>query len=275
MRIPRPVLALLLCPLGLLAASCARPARTVPADVAPPPPVRGYRLVWHDEFGGAALDTAKWTAYPGERRDARNDPDAAAVAGGTLTLATWTADGVHHTGFMDTAGKFAATYGYFEARIRFATSPGEWGAFWLQSPTMGTPPDDGAEVDVLEHRVTDAEGRDIANRYGINVHWDGYGDAHQHAGGEGAPANGAAHLQGGWHTYAVLWTRERYVFYLDGVEQWATSQGVSHRSEFIKVTCEVQDRSWAGHIPVGGYGPRAGSATSMQVDWVRVWQPAS
>ncbi|MGD0484723.1 MAG: glycoside hydrolase family 16 protein, partial [Gemmatimonadales bacterium] len=130
------------------------------------------------------------------------------------------------------------------------------------------------EVDVLEHRASDADGRDIANRYGINVHWNGYGPAHQHAGGEGAPASGAAPLQGSWHTYAVLWTRERYVFYLDGVEQWATDQGVSHRPEFIKVTCEVQDGSWAGHIPAGGYGPRGRSVTSMQVDWVRVWQSA-
>jgi beta-glucanase (GH16 family) len=244
----------------------------------PAPPVPGYRLVWRDEFAGAALDTAQWTAYAGARRDAQNDPAAATVARGALTLATWTENGAHHTGFVDTAGKFAATYGYFEARVRFASAPGEWGAFWLQSPTMGTPPDDvgvaGAEVDVAEHRATDADGRDIANLYGINIHWDGYGPSHKHAGGDGAPASGAAPLQGAWHTYAVLWTREHYVFYLDGVEQWATDQGVSHRSEFIKVTCELQEGSWAGHIPAGGYGPRGGSATSMQVDWVRVWQPA-
>jgi beta-glucanase (GH16 family) len=235
-------------------------------------------LVWRDDFGGAVLDTAKWTAYAGARRDARNDPAAVSVARGVLTLATWTEDGAHHTGFVDTAGKFAATYGYFEARIRFASSPGEWGAFWLQSPTMGTPPDDvgvaGAEVDVVEHRATDAEGRDIADRYGINVHWDGYGASHQHAGGEGSPPAGAAPLQGSWHTYAVLWTRDRYAFYLDGVEQWATEQGVSHRSEFIKLTCEVQDGSWAGHVPPGGYGAPGRSTTAMQVDWVRAWQPA-
>jgi beta-glucanase (GH16 family) len=278
MRTKRLLLAAALSFLGPLAGACARAGRTAPATSEPAPPVAGYRLVWRDEFGGASLDTAWWTAYPGARRDAQNDPEAASVARGVLTLATWTADGVHHTGFVDTAGKFAATYGYFEARVRFATSPGEWGAFWLQSPTMSTPPDDvgvaGAEVDVLEHRATDADGRDIANRYSINVHWDGYGPAHQHAGGEGTPAHSTAPLQGGWHTYAVLWTRERYVFYLDGVEQWATDQGVSHRSEFIKVTCEVQDGSWAGHIPAGGYGLRGSSATSMQVDWVRVWQPA-
>jgi len=240
------------------------------------PPLPGYRLAWHDEFDGAALDTTRWTAYAGPRRGARNDPSAVSVAHGVLALAAFTEDSTHSVGFIDTAGKFAATYGWFEARVRFGSAPGEWGAFWLQSPVMGTaigdPATGGAEIDVAEHRATDAEGARIDDRYGINLHWDGYGEAHKHAGGEGAPAPGAAPLQGGWHTYAVHWTSERYVFYLDGVRQWETDQGVSRRPEFIKLTCEVQDGSWAGHIPAGGYGPRGRSVTGMRVDWVRVWQ---
>jgi beta-glucanase (GH16 family) len=279
MRTSGRLLAAALCVLGLAAAgACARGGRTAPVTAEPAPPVPGYVLVWRDEFSGAALDTARWTAYAGARRGAQNDPGAAGVARGVLTLATWTANGAHHTGFVDTAGKFAATYGYFEARVRFASSPGEWGAFWLQSPTMGSPPDDvavaGAEVDVVEHRATDGDGREIATRYGINVHWDGYGADHKHAGGRGAMAAGAAPLQGDWHTYAVLWTPDRYTFFLDGVEQWSTRAGVSRRPEYIRLTCEVQDASWAGHVPAGGYRRREESRTRMQVDWVRVWQSA-
>jgi beta-glucanase (GH16 family) len=250
-------------------------AETLPAPLAAPLP--GYQLAWREEFDGPALDTAKWTAYAGPRRHAQNTPDAVAVADGLLTITTSTDGGVHSTGFIDTAGRFLATYGWFEVRVRFESSPGEWGAFWLQSPTMGTPVDDvgsaGAEIDVAEHRSSDAAGTDIANTYSINVHWDGYGVAHKHAGGEGAPRAGAAPLQGGWHTPAVLWTERGYTFYLDGVRQWASRSGISHRSEFIKLTCEVQDTSWAGAIPAGGYGPRGRSTTRMQVDWVRVWQP--
>ena len=261
----------------LLCACAPRVAQVGPERLQPPRP--GYRLVWHDEFDGASLDTTKWTAYGGERRDARNTPDAVAVAGGVLTITTYTESGVHFTGFIDTARRFLTTYGWFEARIRFESSPGEWGAFWLQSPTMGTPVGDvgtaGAEIDVVEHRATDTAGADISDSYGINLHWDGYGAAHKHVGGSGAPPAGAAPLQGGWHTYAVLWTPQSYAFYLDGVEQWATREAVSHRPEFIKVTCEVQDASWAGRIPSGGYGPRGRSVTRMQVDWVRVWQPGA
>jgi len=232
--------------------------------------------VWHDEFGGNALDTEAWTAYAGPRRDAVNTPDAVSVAGGVLTITTYTVDGTHFTGFLDTAGKRAWTYGWFEARVRFATSPGEWGAFWMSAPAMGQPVGDpgagGAEIDVVEHRVRDSSGADISDRYVANVHWDGYGADHKHEGGSGAPAPGAVSPQGGWHVYALRWTAEGYEFFLDGVRQWGTAAGLSRRPEFIKLTCEVKDSGWAGDVPAAGYGTRTESRTRMDVDWVRVWQ---
>ena len=267
--------------LALFALMCACSAGAGPGATTPsplPPPATGYRLLWHDEFDGAALDTSRWAVYVGPRRDARNAAEAVSVADGVLTITTYTDSGTHFTGFLDTAGKFLTTYGWFEARMRFESSPGEWGAFWLNSPGMGRPVGDpsaaGAEIDVVEHRARDSAGADISNRYVINVHWDGYGADHKHAGGGGAPATGAAPLQGAWHVYALRWTADGYAFYLDGVEQWATRSGVSRRPEFIKLSCEVQDRSWAGSVPPGGYGSRERSATRMQVDWVRVWQEA-
>ncbi len=280
MRLTVRSLALLPCALAACAGGAPATARSVPrpaaapADIAPPAP--GLRLLWHEEFDGTALDSSRWTAYAGPRRDALNDPRAVAVADGALALAVWTEGGVHSAGFVDTAGKFAATYGWYEARIRFSSAPGEWGAFWLQTPTMGAPVGDvaaaGTEIDVVEHRAIDTAGTDISGRYGINLHWDGYGASHRHAGGEGAPPAGAGSLQGRWHVYAVHWTPQGYTFYLDGVAQWATSDGLSRRPEFIKLTCEVQDRGWAGRIPAGGYGSRGVSRVGMQVDWIRVWQ---
>ena len=266
-----------LAPLLLVLSACAHgPGRAAPEVMAPPRP--GYRLVWHDEFDGTALDTARWTARAGPRRGARNTPKAVSVSGGVLTITTYTEGGVHFTGYIDTARRFLTAYGLIEARIRFESSPGEWGAFWIQSPTMGDPIGDvaaaGAEIDVVEHRATDTAGTDISNTYGINLHWDGYGAAHKHAGGTGAPPAGSVPLQGGWHTYALAWTPDSYVFFLDGEEQWATRDGVSRRPEYLMLTCEVQDASWAGHVPAGGYRRREESRTRMDVDWVRVWQPA-
>ena len=260
-----------------LVAACAS-HRTEPTIAPAAAPLPGYVLAWHDEFDGSALDTTRWTIHAGPRRGAVNTPRAVAVSRGVLTITTFTEGDTHYTGFIDTARHYLTRYGWFEARIRFASAPGEWGAFWLQTPTMGQPIGDpgiaGAEIDVVEHRATDTAGTDIRDTYSINLHWDGYGADHKHAGGSGAPPAGAPSLQGGWHTYSLHWTPEGYRFLLDGVEQWATSEGLSHRPEFIRVTCEVEDGAWAGRVPTRGYGSLQRSTTRMQVDWVRVWQAA-
>jgi beta-glucanase (GH16 family) len=210
------------------------------------------------------------------RRNATNTPAAVSVANDVLTITTYTEGGTHFTGFIDTAGKYEPTYGYIEARIRFDTAPGQWGAFWLQSPTMGSPIGNpavaGTEVDIAEHRVHDSSGADISNTYVMPVHWDGYGASLKSASATGRPAVGASPLAGNWHVYAMLWTADQYVLYLDGVEQWRTSEAPSRRGEFIRLTCEVLNRGWAGSIPAGGYGTRAASTTRMSVDWIRVWQ---
>lgn len=242
----------------------------------PGAPIPGYRLAWQDEFAGDALDASKWTAQSGPRRSAVNTPAAVSVSGGMLTITTYTDAGRHYTGFIDTAGKYEPVHGYLEARIRFDSTPGEWGAFWLQSPTMGNPVGHtaaaGAEIDVVEHRARDQSGADVSNQYVMNLHWDGYGASHATSGSTGRPAPGGAPLAGNWHVYALRWTPDEYVFYLDGIEQWRSSDAPSRRSEFLRLTCEVLERGWAGDIPAGGYGTAAASTTRMQVDWVRVWQ---
>lgn len=260
---------------GLVACSPTAPSSRDQGN-SPPAAAPGYRLVWQDEFDGAGLDASKWTAQSAVRRDATNTPAAVGLAGGVLTITTYTEGNTHFTGFIDTAGKYEPTYGYIEARIRYDTSPGQWGAFWLQSPTMGTPLGNpavaGTEVDIAEHRAHDTSGADIANTYVMAVHWDGYGSSLKSVSATGRPAAGASPLAGNFHTYALLWTPDRYVFYLDGIETWRTSDAPSRRSEFIRLTCEVLNRGWAGSIPAGGYGTRVSSTTRMQVDWIRVWQ---
>lgn len=237
----------------------------------------GYQLVWREEFDGTTLDGSRWSASTGPRREAVNTPDAAAVANGNLVITTYTQDGVHYTGFLTTEGKFDFTYGYVEARIQLHGAPGTWCAFWLNSPTNGTPLDDpttaGTEIDMLENRVVDQYGNDVSNVDAMNVNWNGYGADHQD---RQRTVSGAPSFQGNWHNYGVLWTPTGYTFYLDGSPVWtpASDVPVSHRSEAIYLTCEVNDHDWAGNIPAGGYGSLAASTNRMEVDWVRVWQPA-
>lgn len=240
------------------------------------PPGTGWRLSFEDNFDGDALDTGVWTIHTGARRNAVNTADAIRVGGGNLTITTYTSEGRHYTGFLSTNRSFLGTFGYWEARIKFQDAPGMWSAFWLQSPTMGNPIGDpataGTEIDITEHRVRDNRGADISNKSVSNLHWDGYGSSHRSVGSGLVNNPTGPSLQGNFHTYGLLWTPDRYEFFIDGRRVWRTTQAVSHRSEFIFLTSEVQNNSWAGSIPAGGYGDRSSSRVQMVVDWVRVWQ---
>ena len=66
----------------------------------------------------------------GPRRGYEMTPDAARVKNGLLTITTYTdAGGTHRSGFLTTEGHYEAARGYFEARVRFEDTPGEWCAF--------------------------------------------------------------------------------------------------------------------------------------------------
>lgn len=246
------------------------------SQVDPRAPVSGYRLIWEDDFEGDHFDPAKWGAASATRDAALLSPDAVSVHEGLLRITTYTQAGRNVTAILSTEGKFEPCYGFFEARIRFRNSPGEWSAFWIQSPTIGEPLSNpgiaGTEIDIVEHRVQDAHGSDISNTESMSVHWDGYGPFHKLETAMARPSSVSERLQGSWHIYGLLWTPERYAFYLDGVEKWSTRTAVSHREEFLRLSSEVKARGWAGDIPEGGYGSRLTSNTVMEVDWVRVWQ---
>ncbi len=249
-----------------LALVCAR--HRLAAD---PPP--GYQLAWADEFDGTALDTNKWAHRGlGQRREAVNDTNAVSIGGGFLTITTSTAQGKHHTGMIGSQGRFERSLGYYEARIRFDDSPGMWSAFWSQTPTMGShvgdPAQGGMEIDILEHRAVDEDGRNIAGKVQHTLHWDGYGPEHKSR----AQLTDDLGLDQGFHVYGFEWTSTAYRFSIDGKLTW-TAQPVSKRPQYLILSCEVQDHGWAGKIPPGGYGDAATSRTRMVVDYVRYYAP--
>ncbi len=250
-----------------------------PFSHAAPPSGAGWHLAWNDEFNGTTMDTAKWRHWLlGARRDAVNSPSAVAVAGGALTISTYTSGGIHYTGMISTQNTYQYTYGYIEARINYDSAPGMWSAFWMQSDTMGNPigsPNTaGTEIDICEHRSIDSAGNNINSRVVGNIHWDGYGTAKRST-GYTSPDLG---LGDGFHIYGMEWTPTQQKFYINGILRWTINNGenspVSQRSEFIILSSEVSNGSWAGAIPAGGYGSPAAAATRMVVDYVRVYQRA-
>ncbi len=243
----------------------------VPCAAATPP--EGYQLVWADEFNGTSLDLSKWShRQPGKRHDAVNVPDAVSVGDGHLTITTYTSGGKHYTGMIGTEGKFDRRFGYWEARVRFEGAPGMWSAFWIQTPTFGRPAGDpaaaGTEIDVIEHRVSDKSGKDISGQAHHAVH---YGGADKEVKSQ-AHVTEDLKLSSGFHTFAVQWTETEYRFFADGKLTW-TATPVSKRPQYIILSSEVSDKSWAGVIPADGYGPLESSKTKMVVDYVRVYEP--
>lgn len=168
-------------------------------------------MVWSDEFEGNSLNTTNWGyGYLGACNDAYNVTNAVAVSGGVLTITTYTQNGTNFTGMIGSQNKFEHTYRYWEARIDFDSSPGQWSAFWLQSPIYGNPIGDpgtaGMEIDVVEHRARNASNTDISDTAHESLHWDGYGVDHKTTSHD----TGNLGLAAGFYIYGLLWTPTNY-----------------------------------------------------------------
>lgn len=48
-----------------------------------------------------------------------------------------------------------------------------------------------------------------------------------------------------FHIFGLLWTEEAYVFFIDGVETWRTSVGLSHVEEYIVL--RLTTSAWENH----------------------------
>ena len=223
------------------------------------PPSEQYTLVWADEFDGDTLDLKKWGYRNlGPRRLAVNVKDCVSLDGkGNLLLTTRRNGDRIETAMIGTAGRFEPTYGYFECRVEFQDQPGQWSAFWLQSPTIGKVGDprvNGTEIDIFEYLVR------YPTKMHHNLHWDGYGEAHKNEGMRPVIED----LADGFHTIGLLWTPDEYVFYVDGKETWRTKTAVSRRSQYIILSMEVD--KWGGSID------DARLPDAVRFDYVRVYQ---
>jgi beta-glucanase (GH16 family) len=226
----------------------------------PPLPVgHEWKLIWHDEFDGTKLDQTKWNRQGDwKRKDGFWVKEDTYLSGkGTLLLRT-KKDGERYTsGAVDTKGKFEHAFGYYTVRCKMPKQPGHWPAFWMSCSgvsKVGNGGRDGTEIDIVE----------IPWRNGkvtFNLHWDGYGTDHKKAGTNTT----IAALAEGFHDYALLWTPEAYVFYVDGKEVWHTNaSGVSQVPEFLLLTEEIG--KWGGDIA------KAQLPDYFEVDYVRVYE---
>lgn len=233
----------------------------VPSQLPPVAAGQEWRLVWQDEFDGSALDEDKWERIDGPRRDAFWSRDDAYLDGkGCLVLRT-RKDGDRYTsGAVRTKGKFEHRYGYWECRCQFPKQQGHWPAFWLM-PAQGLPDAEvggaaGTEIDIMEKAW-------LTEKINHALHWDGYGSHHKSEAREVELVG----LNEGFHTFAVQWSPEEYIFYVDGNETWRTKGGgPSQADSYAKLTEEIGP--WAGNIA------EAALPDEFVVDYVRVYDLA-
>ncbi|MFD7920605.1 family 16 glycosylhydrolase [Streptomyces sp. NPDC059740] len=268
-------------------AAGARPAAVsalvdpaTPAGVRPegvdPAQAAAQTLVFSDEFDGDSVSSARWTARDQQRDGAAAgdtwsyDPaDVRTDTRGALALDVRQL-GPHEFagGRIDSQGRFAYTHGTLEARVHTpAATNGHLAAVWLQADAGLTPGGavDGTARDGMEADVTETNYQ--ADRYSATLHWDGYGADHRSS----STVVAAPGLHSSWyHTFGLSWTATRMEFRYDGtvVRTVTDPQLISQVSEFPILSHEVLD-GWAdGSIHDETYGP----ASTMYVDYVRVWQ---
>ena len=248
-------------------------------------PVPGWTLTWSDEFNGpngSPPDSSKWTLETGGKGWGNNElesytarPQNAYLEGGNLVIKvvaeTYTgADRVtrdYTSARLKTQGKFAQTYGRFEARIKIPRGQGIWPAFWMLGADIAENPwPASGEIDIMENI-----GKEPALVHGT-IHGPGYSGEHGLGAPCGLPSNQL--FADDFHVYAVEWEPNALRFYVD-----------DHLYETRTPADLPQGAKWVYDHPfylllnvaVGGFWPGNPDATStfpqtMLVDYVRVYR---
>jgi len=213
-----------------------RPAQGPVSNKKYTPQKLGYKLFWEDQFNGNKLDTTKWNIRgKGARALGYVSEEAMKVENGKLKLFALKKDDSMLISAVGTQDKFMTKYGYFECRAQLQQSPGVWGAFWLQSPQLSDGDDNpslfGAEIDIME--FFKKLGTDIVSH---NVWWGPYGSSQHTTHGMQSYLKGVSK---GFHKFALEWTPERYIFYIDGYKFYEVNTGISRNKQYIILSMEI------------------------------------
>ncbi len=258
-----------------------------------------YELVWSDEFDGTALDKSKWSYnwWETQRKGGYWHEDMVSVKDGNLVIKTEYLDEPlenyyydkwhneidfkeyepgYYTGVINS--NYEQCYGYFEVRCILPAAQGLWSAFWMMNDKVEDVDgsgQDGTEVDIFESFYYKDHwwGNDCVVS---GIHYDGYGEGHK------GDSIGKTFIENDpyteYNTYGLEWTKDEYIFYLNGVETGRLSTGgVSQNPEYLILSCEVSgengvasgDRHGAGVITKT---PKGNWPAEFKVDYVRCYQ---
>lgn len=229
------------------------------------PPGDHWVLTFSEDFDKPALDSARWSSgwYPGLANVGNGQlhhfvDDAIVIEDGRLKIR---ADRRAYNGYAYTSGmihtrnKFSQERGYFEIRARWPKGSGLWSSFWLLPKSQTFPP----EVDF------EFLGRTPKALF-TNVH---YTSADGQRGQSGWWYSTSIDLTADFHTYALEWTPEELIWYMDGVVLRRHANVATLPGEPMYLLLDLS---------IGGWWADVGSPNStsfpqyFEVDYVRVWQ---
>lgn len=234
----------------------------------PAPPLPGEWLVvpeLTDEFDGDGLDPTKWHDRNPEwqgRKPGWFAPHNVAVRDGMLHLTARLEDlpdlpdGYHTYTTAAVKSRVTALYGYYEIRARAMKSRAS-SAFWFYRHT----PERWTEIDVFEIGGG-APGKERSVFMTVHVfhtpeekeHW---AKSHVHT----APAP----VADDFHTYGLLWTPDRLVFYFDGEPVHELPNSHWHQALHLNFDSETMPE-WFG-LPEPETLP-----STFSIDYVRAWR---
>ncbi len=251
----------------------------LPASIQRPSGVDAdWQLRFFDEFDSPVLNAKNWsTCLPsGLPHDGDikcivdggaivlGESDNVTIAGGVARLEvareqrTAFAKNFDYTfGMLSSHSTFTFTHGYAEMRAKFPSGKGLWPAFWLMPANLQWPP----EIDVVEFL-----GRQPDTIHGTVHFLDASGKRDSRSRDYRTPGKDYSTE---FHTYAVRWTPDELVWYLDGVEYHRVigQPSVPQVPMYMIVSSGVgPPDSWGGPV-----GPDTVFPNYFEVDYVRVW----
>jgi len=239
-----------------------------------------WRLVWEDEFNGAAGQSplaANWdydigTDWGNAQLEYDTDrPENVSLDGNgnlaIIALAESYEGRAYTSARIKTAGLFEQRYGRFEARMKLPWGQGIWPAFWLLGANINSVgwPQCG-EIDIMEYR-----GQEPSRVYG-SLHGPGY------SGLESITQKFDLvndRFDTGFHLFAVEWTANHIKWYVDGtLYQTVTPDDVEGTWVFDHPFYIILNLAVGGNY-VGWPNEKTSFPQTMLIDWVRVYEQAA
>jgi hypothetical protein len=224
--------------------------------------LKSRELTFSDEFDGDKLDSRKWITnyYYGDKLlkdnysvgndlQAYTEKDNFEIRNSLLKIITkpqkkegkvWTAGGfkaqefAYTSGIINSGKNFRQKYGTFSAKIKLG-NPGTKSAFWMLADSI-TP-----HIDICR-----LENGKVVSDFFANVE-------------KRAKASIGSKFANDFYIYTLEWTPDKLVWKLNGATVFTQTSDVPQDPMYILCS--------------GGLDKPVNSMTTMEIDWVRVYQP--